>query len=258
MLKLNGHEITPTIFPDKTSQVWRVTEEAFKEGDDKLNIIDWEFEHEAELFHLLQLRALVSSRQVYPEFTLRVPYLPYARQDKLTSNQTTFALHPFLQILKMYFDNIQVLDAHNPSVLGKEIKNHIPSERIQKVIQLTGADIVCFPDKGATQRGYDIGEVPSFHLEKKRNQDTGEIEGLECKLPLKLYDRKILIVDDLCDFGRTFMGASTVIHLMGAKEVHLYTTHGLYTGGTDILFDAGLKRIFNYREEVKDIRGFNL
>lgn len=34
------------------------------------------------------------------------------------------------------------------------------------------------------------------------------------------------------------------------EEVYLYTTHGIYSKGTKILFDNGIDRIFNRKGEV--------
>ena len=56
MITLNGKPITPTISPDKTSQVWKV----FQEDSLSLHVpelkVVWTFENEAELIHLAQLK----------------------------------------------------------------------------------------------------------------------------------------------------------------------------------------------------------
>ena len=58
MIKLNGHIITPTIFPDKTSQVWKLEQDWFFPTN---NVITWEFENEAEFMQLAQLNDLVQA-----------------------------------------------------------------------------------------------------------------------------------------------------------------------------------------------------
>ena len=57
MIKFNGIIVRPTIFPDGTSQVWKLAN--LSEDDDAENHILWEFEDEAEIFHLAQLVELV-------------------------------------------------------------------------------------------------------------------------------------------------------------------------------------------------------
>lgn len=46
MIKLNDVVVTPTIFPDKTSQVWKIDKSILK---DNTNSITWEFVNEQSL-----------------------------------------------------------------------------------------------------------------------------------------------------------------------------------------------------------------
>lgn len=260
-ITLNGWTVQPTIFPDKTSQVWKLPPDALKRKPYKLGdiewayIIKWDFENEGEFLQVMQLAQLVAHTRGHIEgaaaIILELPYLPYARQDKRISNESTFALNTFINSVRPYFTVIKVLDAHNPNILPENFINEIPNERIKEVITKSDADIVCFPDKGATTRGYDTQDLPYFHLTKKRNQLTGEIEGLACELPLDLSGKRVLLVDDIADGSRTFIEAAKILKWMGATEIYLYTTHGLYTKGTKIIFEAGIDRIFNYKHEVK-------
>ena len=104
MITLNGHVITPTIFPDGTSQVWKIDDSLFttltkESGFMKIITsfdIIWVFESEAELFHIAQLRDLLDStagKKV--NVNLHMPFLPYGRQDKVIDNDNTFAKHTF-------------------------------------------------------------------------------------------------------------------------------------------------------------------
>lgn len=250
MIKLNNAIITPTIFPDKTSQIWKI-EELEKTSFSKLEIT-WEFENESELIQVLQLADLCYAKiNVRPD--LIMPYLPYGRQDKEISNTSTFALWTFLSVIanSRKFNKIKSLDIHSPYHL-QDIINVAPTDFIYDVIAKTSPDLICFPDKGASNRGYFTSNIPTFSLSKKRNQDTGEIEGLTCDLPLDLKGKSVLILDDITDAGGTFIQASKLLKELGADKVFLYTTHGLYTKGTRRLFDAGIDRIFNYKGEVKN------
>lgn len=78
MIKLDGHTVDITMFPDKTSQVWKIPEYMLNTA--RINIY-WYFEHEGEIVHLAQIKDLLDSRQI--ECDLSIDYLPYARQDKL-------------------------------------------------------------------------------------------------------------------------------------------------------------------------------
>ena len=56
MILLNGEEIKPTIFPDKTSQIWKLPKKVL--NDSRIEVI-WYFENESELFHICQISDLL-------------------------------------------------------------------------------------------------------------------------------------------------------------------------------------------------------
>lgn len=258
-----------TLFPDKTSQVWRLNPEPKatylqKSPDggpfdnlimDRFEIV-WKFESEAEVMHILQLGLLLKNYNGYRTY-LSIRTCPYARQDRAIANNTTFAFYAFSDVLIAcnYFDSVDVLDVHNKKVLPRLMINILPNQRIAEVLLDSKADVICFPDKGASERGYSYdmekyGEP--IILDKKRNQESGVIEGLKfaSKIPLNLKGFKILIVDDLCDGGRTFIESAKLLKENGAEKVFLYTTHGLYThaNGVNHLLDNGLDAVYSYDE----------
>jgi ribose-phosphate pyrophosphokinase len=249
MISINGVEIKRTLFPDKTSQVWQLPndllESLYKEG---MCTIKWEFENEAEFLHLAQLKTLIDTR--CPYITLDMPYLPYARQDKWVSNETTFALNTFAKLLNtLSFTEVHVLDAHN-NLRANAIDNLVddsPKKYIEETLKETGAGLLLFPDAGAKVRyeAYDL--APSVHANKKRNQTTGFIE--EVKIEGGVKGRKVLIVDDICDGGKTFELVAKAALDAGAVQVYLYVTHGIFSKGLEVLKEAGISRIFTHKGE---------
>lgn len=254
MIAVNNRTITPTVFPDKTSQVWKLDPVLVTEIEEGTSIIQWEFENEAELIQVLQLAALCNQISKHGfKAMLLVPFLPYGRQDKEISNETTFALSVFLDTLakSQLFARVATVDAHNSAAVEERGMINISANAyLDGVIKLTEPDVICFPDLGATTRGYSTDGRPSLHLDKVRNQSTGEIEGLEYAGEMDLTNRVVLIVDDICDGGRTFIEASKLLYSKGAFRVCLFTTHGIYSKGVQVLRDAGIKRIFNRKGEV--------
>lgn len=251
MIALNGTKITPTIFPDQTSQVWKLPVELlnyiYKEG---VATIQWEFEYEGELMHLAQLKMLLDSYGI--TVSLFCPYLPYARQDKHISNETTFALRAFAQQLNaMNFSGVQVIDAHShwwATSLIKNLEDDSPIELIRKAKKEVRASTIVFPDSGAELRYHQYELAPYLVARKVRDQSTGEIT--DVVLTGDCSNEVILIVDDLADGGRSFIEVAKLAYANGAKECHLYTTHGLYSKGVQVLRDARIKRIFNRKGEV--------
>lgn len=237
MIKLNGQTITPTIFPDGTSQVWKLPDGLIG----LQNIVEWEFESESELIQVCQLGDLLGRKS-----KLYMPFLPYGRQDKEVSNTTTFALHTFSHIISKFFSKIKTLDAHSPGYFYDSI---YPSKEIKVAIESSGCTEVCFPDKGAKAR-YDV-PLRTIVLDKKRNQLSGEIEGLVVESGEQhIRGANILIIDDICDGGRTFIEAAKVLYNLGASTVNLYTTHGIYSKALDVLREAGIKEIYNRKGKV--------
>ncbi len=248
------HTFEITKFPDNTSQVWKINPEP---QEAQFFEIKWEFENEAELFHVCQLADLVC------EMTHRLPrlYMPYlvcGRQDKPVKNDKTFALITLHGILTNFFRDIITIDAHSDALAGHmiaPITSEIPNKRINEVLKLSDADLVCFPDKGAAKRRYSYDTEyfgAPIILDKERNQETGEILGLKFTTKFKpdLSGYKVCLIDDICDGGRTFVEAAKLLKEQKAKEVILYTTHGIYSKGVNYLFDNGIDKVYNYKEEV--------
>lgn len=248
MIYLNNIEIIPTIFPDKTSQIWGLPEKLLKA---KKHHIIWKFESEAEFMHLAQLRALLGGKNV----TLHMPYLPYARQDKPISNDSTFALGPFSNLLHwLFLKKITVFDPHSEyfcRYMGNA-RAIWPKKDIKNTFKKVKADLICYPDDGAFDKYtqfIDQYKYPSIRGKKQRNQKTGKITKYEVLGYPK--DKTVLIVDDICDGGMTFILLAKKLKKLGAKEIHLYVSHGLFSKGTKVIRDAGIERIFTKEGELK-------
>lgn len=260
MIKLlvNGSEVKfeTTIFPDGTSQVWKVAEPLFEDDDIK---ILWMFESEAELFHVCQLAQLTQKLSRQEDSVLVAPYLPYARQDKGIDNGLSFALDTFTYIL--YHANIcriETFDRHSNTQTNSYIESET-AEGFHKAI--FNHDVVCFPDKGALAR-YEgsFPNVPMVYCEKVRNQQTGEITGLILN-GSNLYDidgKRVLIVDDICDGGMTFIKTAEVLKKWNASQIDLAVSHGLFSKGKQVLHDAGIKDIFTTNSLLRNAEGFKV
>lgn len=250
MFYVNDVKITPTIFPDGTSQIWNLPDEVLKNHD---FTITWSFEHEGEIMHLTQLTQLLD--KYASSVSLKLKYLPYGRQDKEVSNKTTFALHSFAKLINLlYFDKVEIIDPHSKEALNliKRSSAIYPIEQVEKVMLATNSDGVCYPDKGALAKYTDVYKYAELHGNKVRDQQTGKI------LSYELADSqfgapcgfKVLIVDDICDGGATFVLLAKALYERGAKEVNLFVTHGIFSKGLQPLYDAGIKRIFTQDGEA--------
>jgi ribose-phosphate pyrophosphokinase len=246
MILLNKEPINITVFPDGTSQVWKLT------NIQPLNTIQWIFQTESELFLLLQLSCLL--KKYYTE--LYIPYLPYARQDKEIDNDATFALKPFADVLNLCtFDKIIITDPHSEKALKLIRKSEAvyPHMLLAFALKRTDATMVVYPDAGAlTKYNREYAEVTQTvyvaYGEKTRDPSTGKIT--DYKIGVKADGRNVLIVDDICDGGATFVLLTQALLQKGAKEVNLFVSHGIFSRGLEILREAGIKRIFTKAGEI--------
>lgn len=248
MITLNNVVIKPTMFPDKTSQVWRLDVKI----DDSYKI-EWLFENEAEFMHLAQLKILLDKMNISP--TLYIPYLPYARQDKDVSNSETFALSAFAKLINsLDFKLIECCDPHSLAAKYK-IKNlygFLPLDSIHKSIIETSSHYVCYPDSGALNRYGKHILWTHFHGDKERDHKSGKIVKYNInKLNLKIKNKNIMIIDDICDGGRTFIEIANKLKEEKVKEINLFVSHGIFSKGIEILKQAGINRIFTKDGEIK-------
>jgi ribose-phosphate pyrophosphokinase len=261
MIKLfsNNKEVhfSTTIFPDGTSQVWKVDGNSVHENGN--NYILWLFENEAELFHICQLARLLQDEfDTFPD--LVAPYLPYGRQDKQVGNEASFALQIFTSILDSFsILRIESFDPHSKSQNVYPLQAVTPSEFHRSCLNNGEHDFICYPDKGAAKRyAKHIGRQ-FVYAEKIRDQLTGEITGMNLLTDgQNIKNKKILIVDDICDGGMTFIKVAELLKTNGVGQIDLAVSHGLFSKGKQVLHDAGISKIYTTNSLLRNPEGFKV
>lgn len=118
--------------------------------------------------------------------------------------------------------------------------------------------LIVAPDAGAMARAQLAAKAAGtpyeniVYGEKVRDPDTGNILGLllfkeddHCATgrvhlyPGSLYSdsiegKKLLIVDDICDGGRTFIELAKLLRAFNPASITLYVTHGIFSKGFDV------------------------
>lgn len=189
------------------------------------------------------------------DIALVVPFMPSARQDRVAVPNDVNMLNVYYNILKQGFKHITVVDPHSlacetlasrsvslASVIERYMDQHYHNLDIAHVNELH----VVAPDAGAVKRASAVAEVlnaksVSF-ADKKRNPEDGSIIGYQ--INGDYTGKHCLIVDDICDGGRTFIECAKALREKGAETVDLLVTHGLFTKGYDILLDNGINTIY--------------
>lgn len=256
-IMINGEYVNTTRFPDNTTQVWKLPEEWLNE---ERATIWWDYSHEGELIELAQLKDLLEASGVKRVY-LNIGFLPFGRQDKSIANDATFALHSFAKLLNaIEFTEIFIMDPHSTVALALINRSQAvyPHGPVNRAFKMTNSEIVCYPDKGAKDKYQNLYKFEArIYGNKTRDQATGRITGYE--LHGSCQDRRILIVDDICDGGATFKILAAELYDKGAEDVNLFVTHGLFSQGLKPLLSAGISRIFTnegealYRHDVDGV-----
>ena len=248
MIKLNNCIITQDNFPDGTLLV-KYTEGYFANN----NVIEWKYENDSELFTLICLVNHIKDHKQDTFFTLILPYLPHARMDRVKDDKDVFTLKYFCQIINsLNFERVIVNDVHSNVGLAlldrvSEVK---PTYEILNAMNLIPDEnplIVFYPDEGAMKRYSGMVSVPFTFGMKRRDWETGKIEGLDLAGDIeKIKGSDVLIIDDICSRGGTFYHSAKALKEAGAANIYLYVTHcenTIHEG--ELLKDNGLiERIY--------------
>ena len=88
------------------------------------------------------------------------------------------------------------------------------------------ADLIAFyPDEGSMKRYSDMLNMPYAFGMKKRDWETGKILGLDIMNVDLVKGKNVLIVDDICSRGGTFLHSAKALKEAGANRIFLYVTH---------------------------------
>ena len=198
-------------------------------------------------------------------FELVMPYIPYARQDRQCDDGESFTLKVFTDLINSAkFDKVYVVDAHSdvaPALINNCV--NIPNYYyVQEAyyLQNDGNEVILIsPDSGANKKCnklFDNVKVFSNFVkcDKKRDVSTGELSGFEVFCD-DLKGKTCIIVDDICDGGRTFIGIAKKLKKKNAGDIYLFVTHGIFSYGTDEL-KMSFKKVFctnSFRDITDDL-----
>lgn len=193
----------------------------------------------------------------YPKakIILDMPYLPYARQDRVCDRGESFSLKVFTNIINsMDYEKVYIHDCH--SDVGVALLDRVTnvkqvdllSDTMAENILSSGHYTLLCPDSGARKKCLEITKkykVDVVYAEKVRDPSTGNILKTEILNPDTVKDKRFLIVDDICDGGMTFIKIAEELYRLEAKTVALYVTHGIFSKGLKCLFDAGINPVLS-------------
>lgn len=180
--------------------------------------------------------------------SLYVPYFMGARSDRKFSqgsvNYLKQVICPIINAQK--FNTVIVLDPHSDVLEAcldnyEKIDNHaIVKHALTDIDNKNGAQeriVLVSPDAGAYKKIFDVAQ--KFDIRnvvtamKHRDIQSGKITHTEIpNIDQYGENHKFVIVDDICDGGRTFIELAKEIRKHNAiSEIYLIVTHGIFSAG---------------------------
>jgi len=271
--------------PEKSQIKYKVSK--FPDGQQTIDLTEWDdllrYEDPVKIssrlntFRDLELIicAVSAIRNIKPtrEIALYVPYFIGARSDRKFVeggvNYLKQVICPIINSLKL--DSILVLDPHSDVLEAclnnyEKVDNHLLVKHALKDIDpMDGAqERICLvsPDAGAYKKIFDVAKKFGINnvvtANKVRDMKTGKILSTEIpNLPVSTTSEelKYVIIDDICDGGRTFIELAKAIKEQRTDaKIYLIVTHGIFSAGFKELTQQ-FKRIYttnSYREVADD------
>lgn len=219
-----------------------ISYQVFRFPDGEIQISLGEFSHKEdikvicritnaeELFLVAQVFDILDRHEVV--YDVFIGYLMGMRMDRVMDFNRPFTLKVVTDILKNNKARfISVVEPHS------ERTNDLLETNLEPLLlgtlpfykELSNYQVI-FPDAGAKDRYQSsalYGENPIF-CSKVRDVETGQILGIQVDNPEALSGKPLIIIDDLCDGGGTFLGiAQAIREIKPDADISIKVTHAV-------------------------------
>lgn len=226
MIYVNGVSYQMDTFPDNTKKI-AIPRSSYNFNNTE---VFWQFNNDSETLLLYYICSHLRDNG-YRLHRLVMPYVPNARMDRVKSKEEVFTLKYFASLINsLGFDDVLILDPH--SNVSPALINNVtvlsPKPYIERAIEDINCEdlLIFYPDEGAMKRYSGMISKPYAFGVKNRDWQTGEIKSLSVVGDADaVKGRSVLIVDDICSFGGTFMYSAEKLKELGAAHIYLYVTH---------------------------------
>jgi ribose-phosphate pyrophosphokinase len=242
-------KFTVSKFPDGQQSVTINEATAFIQGSDvKLY---------SRLNNFRDLELIICTNQALREMavstvSLYTPYFMGARSDrKFSEGSVNYLKQVICPIINAQnFNTVLVLDPHSDVLEAclnnyQKLDNHtVVKHALTDIDNKNGAQeriVLVSPDAGAYKKIFDVAQ--KFDITnvvtamKHRDIKTGKITHTEIPDITKYGENhKFVIVDDICDGGRTFIELAKEIRKHNTiSDIYLIVTHGIFSAGFEEL-----------------------
>lgn len=192
-----------------------------------------------EVMELLMVVDAMRRQNPLIELVLDMPYVPYARQDRVCDEGESLSIAVFAQLINSCgFRAVRIFDPHS-DVTPALINNCVVSDQFSvfaKVKLDWSETVIVAPDAGAYKKAFSFakrtGAKGVITFTKVRDMVTGRIEEMT---PSGDFDPTLphFVIDDICDGGRTFVELGQM--LADVVRLELAVTHGIFSKGVEVL-----------------------
>lgn len=175
---------------------------------------------------------------------LLVPYFPFSRQDRVMTEGESFGLQAAVDMIKLCnFSRVTTWDIHSdvagamfPAGVFDNVTQDDLWNTLIKDLALNEHSVIISPDAGALKKIYKVAKatnLPVVEAKKVRDVATGQIVDTQIDSTQLDSVSNAIIVDDICDGGRTFVELAKVIRasLCFKGKLILCVTHGIFSKG---------------------------
>lgn len=195
-----------------------------------------------DVMRLLMVVDAIRQENVETHIELVIPYFPYARQDRVCNKGEAFSAKVMAGLINaLNCQSVTVLDPHS-----KVVTEHLNNCQVVTQVDLVRGTLAEFirtreltlvsPDKGAAEKTQAVADAFGLDVvacSKVRDPKNGQIAHSEVHGDVKGKD--LIILDDICDGGRTFTELAKVLKDHEAGDLYLYVTHGIFSEGLGVL-----------------------
>lgn len=215
-----------------------------------------------DLFIIAALNQILSDSGVSRRI-LYCPYILAGRSDAKFKTGQSFDLKLVTSFLNLCnFDEIQIIDPHSQVTPALINKSKVFSSFDAFITWIPywmfpwDGKVLVSPDAGSYKKVQSIAEklkielIPGNKTRNKFNEPVTKFDG-------DVSGRDCVIIDDICDGGRTFVNLGKELKQLGAKTVTLIVTHGIFSNGLkleniDTIFTTNSYKSFLETETSKE------
>lgn len=172
--------------------------------------------------------------------SLFCPYILSSRSDRRFKENQSFDLKIVTNILNSCsFESITILDPHSDVLIAlidtkvfNIVNGWILRDYPKDHLAWSNKTLIS-PDAGSYKKMSKLSEtlgLPMISASKSRNVSgdittnfNGDVSG-----------KNLVIVDDICDGGGTFIKLADILKNLGAEHITLFVTHGIFSKGTNL------------------------